>query len=436
MRPAARSRRVRLLRALATVVAGVGLAVAPLVTQPAGADHSGELFVGFTFLADSDGYKMTGGDPKAQGYPQGQGSVGHTQARLSTGPAAHALASTAWPGGFFGNFGSLIQAFGAPPEAGQLNYPVRAEAQSSGPTTDERPGMKALAEGELAEATSTTNQPRVEGAFSAGQIDTLSRSTIEGEFGVTRAETTMSDVVVAAGTVTIDSVVTVAEARTNGIEGSNGGRTVVEGMEVGGQPVVVDENGVRAGDSQNDNPANAVTQALVDNVLTHAQMEIYLTEPLSRSEGGVQEYRSGSLIIVWQLSEGDPRYEDGAIFVMEFGGSGAYVGAQSAILFQPPDISIPDFTVPPAIGGGTFEPPPAPTAAPTTPGPTEVAAPPSQPRTIVTEPVVDRFDGIPWLLVLAVVGGSLIAGRGLTRFHAALVESPPSGSYTIEGGHS
>lgn len=434
MSPTARSRRARLVRAGLTVIAGLGLAVAPLVASPAGADHSHELFVGFTFVADSDGYNMTGGDPKQQGYPQGQGSVAHTQARVTTGPAGHALASTAWPGSFFGNFGSLIQAFNAPEEAGQLNYPVRAEAQSSGPTSDERPGMTAVADGELAEALATSNRPTVQGAFSAGQITTFSQSMIDGEFGVSKGETHMQDVEIGGGVITIDSVVTVAEARTNGIEGSNSGRTVVEGMEVGGNPVTVDQDGIHAGGEQNDNPGNAVTQALVDNVLSNAQMEIYLTEPISRSEGSVQEYRSGSLIIEWELSEGDPRYDNGAIFVIELGGSGAYVQAQSAILFQPPDITVPDFSAP--VVGGTSPEPPAPTT-PASPEPTEIAAPPSsQVRPIASEPVVDRFDGIPWLLMLAIVAGSLLAGRGLTRFHAALVEAPPSGSYTIEGGHT
>ena len=125
------ARRVRRLRLRAAVLLSAGMAIiaAPFWLHPAEAQTG---FVGYTFLADSDGIDQTGGSPGSQGYPQQANETAHTTARIDTGPNGQALASSQWPGDFVGNFGSLAQVFGAPPEAGQANYPVRAEASSSG----------------------------------------------------------------------------------------------------------------------------------------------------------------------------------------------------------------------------------------------------------------------------------------------------------------
>lgn len=431
----ARGRRALLVRSGATAVAGLTMLGGSLWMAPwAGADHSAELFVGFTALADADGYNATGGDPKAQGYPQGQGSVAHTQTRLTTGPSGYALASNAWPGQFLGNLGALAQgAAGAPEEANVANYPVRAEAFSSGPQQQQMEGMKATAEGELAEAVASTG-PTGDPGFTVGSTETLSRSMVEAEALVSRADAHITDVNIGEGTVTIDSIVTSAEARTDGESGDNGGRAVVEGMEVAGQPVVVDENGVRAAGEQSDNPADAVTQAVVDNVLSHAQMDIYMAKPQSRSEGGTQEYRSGSLVVTWKASGGDPEVDDGAIFVVVFGGSNAFAQAAPAIPFElpTPPIAAGPVTSPPAPVGGAPVVSPGPVA--TQPSETPAASPGTPVAVLPTQPVVDRFDGIGWLLIAAALAGSVMAGRGVSRFHAALISAPAAAACTIRGG--
>src|SRR5687768_4772833 len=141
--------RTRRHGALLLALGAVLLAV-PFRLQPARAQTG---FVGYLFTADSDGIDQTGGSPGSQGYPQQANETAHTTARIDTGPNGYALASSQWPGDFVGNIGSLAQVFGAPPEAGQLNYPVRAEASSSGQqkaTAD--PGMSASADGPTAEA--------------------------------------------------------------------------------------------------------------------------------------------------------------------------------------------------------------------------------------------------------------------------------------------
>lgn len=426
---------------VASIAAGLALIVGPLwlAFGPRAQADVSQLFVGFQFEADADGYSMTGGDPKAQGHPQGAGHVAHTVARLSTGPSGYALASYAWPGGLLGNLGSLMQgAGGAPEETDAFNYPVRAEAFSAGPQEAENRQMKATARDELAEAVASAG-PSSGGqgdAFRVGSVDTLSRSTVEGEFGISRSEATVSDINIAE-VFTVDSVITTAQARTNSQVGTNSGSARVNGAKVGGFPVIIDENGVRAQDSQNPNVGQAVTQALVDNILHHAQMEIYLTQPQRRSEGGTQEYRSGSLVVSWKASQGDPQFDEGAIFTVAFGGANAFVQANPAIPFT--DLpSVEDFfdesgtTLDPGFVGGGSEPTSPDTTDGGSPDTTDgVAAGPRQ--AIATQDVVNRFDGIAWLLLLSAMVGSALAGRGLLRFQDAVAGGSSGPACPLEG---
>ncbi len=411
-------------RGLVPILAGVVLLTAPLWPSAAGAEDA-EL-VGFTFTADSDAVTQTGGDPSSQGYPQAQSRSGHTEARLDTGPNGYALASSEWPGGFLGNVGSLAQVFGAPEEAGAANYPVRAEAQSSGPTSVEQAGASAKAEG--GDALALVDVDGYDGggstAFSFGDVHTESRTTLDVTRGIAKATAVVSDISFGDGTIQIDSVTTVAEAATDGRTGTSSGSTLVSGATVAGRPVRIDESGVRAGDSTSPNPADAIAQALTDQVLTHfeegVKVTMFVTKPRSRSEGNVQEYQSGSLVVLMEL--GDPSAGSGGTGAFVIGGSNAFVLATPGIALT---AATPSDAAP---SSGIFTPLPSDaTGGQAVPSPSEapVAVPvPSTPDEIATtSPItaLSRFAGLPFIMPFFVLLGSLLAGRGLHQLHEVVV---------------
>ena len=425
-------------RAGASVLAGVALMAAPFLVPDA---HAQDSLIGYLGLADSDGIAQTGGAPTSQGYPQAQSKTAHTFSSIDTGPNGLALASTQWPGELAGNVGSLAQVFGAPEEAGAANYPVRAEASTAGPAEASQPGMRARVEGAVAEATASSEG--FDGAGSElltfGDVQTVSRSeVVEGEVVVT-STATVTDIEI-GGVITIDSVQTTAIARSDGAEGANNGSATVSGLEVAGQPARVDEDGVHAGSSSSDNPADAVAQAVIDQVLSNFAdafvVEMYMSKPSVRDEGPIQEYRSGALIVTMQV--GDPEAGEGGDGVMAIGGSNAYAQAATGTPFAPPtsvavppppDLappSEPTFAAPDLDTGSDVPLPESPT---TTEAPTEVAAPPI----LETVPIVDRFGGLGFAMPFLVLLGGILAGRGLHRFHAAVVRPGGAGGCLIDG---
>lgn len=427
-------------RAVGMVVAGVALVIGPFVVSSSAQEAE---LIGYLGVADSDAFAQTGGQQAAQGYPQAQTKTAHTFSSLDTGANGRALASSLWPGEFTGNLGSLLQVFGAPEEAGALNYPIRAEASTAGPAEASQPGMSARVEGPLAEATASSDGYDGDGSefLTFGDIASVSRSElIEGTVVVT-ATAVVTDIDIGGGAITIESVKTTAIARTDGTTGTSEGTAVVSGVEIGGQPARVDENGIRAGDGTSENPANAVAQTVIDDVLSNFadafQVEIYVSKPLHTDAGSIQEYRSGSLIV--KLGLGDPQ-GDGGDGVIAIGGSNAYAQATSGLPFTatplPPATAAPFESSPAATpldtSGATSGPvfsDGTPTTAPAVDtAPDEIATAPA----LETVPIVDRFSGLGFGTPLIVLLGGLLVGRGLQRFHAA-VNQPSVAACLIDG---
>lgn len=416
------------LHAALLVLAGGGLLVGALGSQSAAQTDGSELgLIGFNLLGDSDAVNLYGGQQASQGYPQAVSQTAHSETRVVTGPNSNALASMQWPGQFLGNLGSLIQAFGGPPESGNLNYPVRAEASSSGARRAEDNGAVAVAEDGVADA-----EARVEnfddGAdfLSFGDARTTSHSAREGGLGVSTTTATVTDIVLGGGAITIDSVVTRASVSTDGADGVATGETTVTGVEVGGQRATVDEHGVRFAGSESPNPVDAIGQAVIDEALANFSdgftVEMFVSKPTSRDEGSVQEYRSGSLVIL--MTFGDPQGDggDGAVIL---GGSNAY--AQATQGFPPPPLpSAPAAGLPPpvvtgggGVGDGSTSPPTIETVA-ATPTTLDLAAPPAA---VPTSPI-GRFAGVPFVMPFLVLLASLFVGRGLHLLHASVVDPP------------
>jgi hypothetical protein len=147
------------------------------------------------------------------------------------------------------------------------------------------------------------------------------------------------------------------------------------------------------------------------------------TSAFTRSEGALQEYRSGALVIT--VIAGDPS-GDGGIGTFVMGGSNALVSAS-------PDSGsgVPEA----AVGGtdvGSFDTPtgtpladvpipaggaPAPTAAPAPTGDGSSTASPNL-------GLVSRFSGLGFVMPFFVLLGSLLIGRGLHVLHSTLVNAP------------
>lgn len=426
-------------RAAAMVLIGTALVIGPFVL-PSSAQE--EELIGYLGLADSDAIAQTGGDPSAQGYPQAQAKTAHTFSSLDTGANGRALASSQWPGEFAGNAGSLLQVFGAPEEAGALNYPVRAEASTAGPSeASAEPGMQARVDGPLAEALATSEGFDGSEFLTYGEVESVSRSElVDGVLTVT-ATALVTDIDI-GGVITIDSVETTAVASTDGATGSNDGKTSVSGVEVAGQPARVDENGIHAGDGSTENPADAIAQTVIDDVLSNFaqafEVKVFLSKPRSTDDGNIQEYRSGALVV--NLTLGDPDAGQGGDGVLAFGGSNAYAQATSGVPFSatplPPATAAPFDPSPvtsPTVGGGAVSTAPgAAVAAPSTSAPGEAADEIAAGPVLEATPIVDRFSGLGFVMPFIVLLGGLIGGRGLQRFHAAVTQT--SGATCIIDG--
>lgn len=411
----------RIARHLVGLLAGLALVLAPVALPRAGADSSA--FLSFGFEALSDGITLTGGNPNSAAFPQAQGRTPHTAAMLSTGPRGYALSSHAWPGPLASGAGSLAVLLGAPEEAAAANYPVRSEAQSpAGPHEDQQaPGFRAFAEGEVSEAFGEIEDMGDE-SFSAGSVHTHSRSEVAGDLGVATSRSESKDISFASGQVTIESVITTARAETDGLSGATDGSVVVSGLEVGGQPARVDEDGVHFGDQSNPNPGDAVAQQVGEQVLSQLGMEMYVTEPVVEERGNTYSYRSGSLVVVWDVFN-----QGQGIGVFQVGGSSALVRANPAA--APPQPPAPAPSLPAAIptvsGSGSTgfvpTPPLAFTDPDTPPAPVLPAAPDEPIVALDPAPIsADLFAGIPFALVVAALVGSWLVARSLNRIHDEL----------------
>ena len=367
------------------------------------AQEGGTTILGLTADAQSDGIGSTFGDPEAQPYPVAAGQIAHTQATLSTGPTAYALASTAWPGPLVANAGSLAVLLGGPPEAGEANYGGRAEAFSTGPNEAELPSMRARAEGAVAEAEAGAQDVEGQPGAATGDVQTLSRSTYEADVLRATSSCTASDIGFADGVVAIGSVRTEAEASTDGGPGTAGGRTVVSGVTIGGQPAEVDENGVRFVDP--------VVGPVGEQILVNFGIEMFVASPRTSQEEGRASYSAGPLVVVWEPPE------SGQLFVYSFCGSEASVSLRSGAAFTAPPLPSSSPVAPPtsAAAGSTDRPPSTAGAPPaTSPASTAPPPPPTEPVAVDPEPAGFVRDLSIWPYIVGALC-SVAAGFGLRR---------------------
>jgi hypothetical protein len=413
----------------------------------------------YSLIATAPGVEMTEDEPAAQAHPEGQGAVPETSSLLLNGGVGYGLSSLAWPGATFANGGSLV-ALLFPGPLGQLpvpipdaltqlvqqaapaaNYPAKAEARSgSSPDAkfDAGPAVTVTAH---ADATRVEGLGAIKGAdlpgvATYGSTQSNSRSTVDGALGKALATSAVHDIDL-GGVVKIKSVTSTAAAQTDGKASTSTGATLVSGMTIGGQPVSVDQGGLRVGDQGL--PANAAASQVVNQALAGMNMQVYMTQPQVQHDGASNAYTAGSLLFFWAPPGSQNK------FTASFGGARVSVASApafdsslpsvGAVSAAPPDASpsLPAVVAsPPSSSSGGVAGSPAVAAAPAAaPSPTAASRP--QPATLEEILAAARFRGFAFGWVLAGLVGVGLLALGSRRLVSDVLDRPPGGC-PLDGG--
>jgi hypothetical protein len=323
--------------ALSVLASGVVSALgASAVEQP------GSGFLGYSLSAQASGLQVVEDEPLATTHPEAESEVPQSRANMVSGPLGYALSSVAWPGALAADIGSVLILAGAPvpPDtARKLNDPVRAETRTGGPASVENDSVP----GAVMRATVTPGKVAADAVVDGGEAGrtgsfgtTTTRSTtvLATSSATTTADSRTKDISLAGGVVTVGSVVSQANATSDGRTATAGGRTVVTGLRIAGVPVTVDDRGITVASS-----TTPVDAGVVEQAMTRIGMTLLLSAPSSSKSGGAVSYDAGSLIVVWK-----PPGWGGTITVL-LGGSRVSVAAN------------PGGAVSRAAGRGTAAPP-------------------------------------------------------------------------------
>ncbi len=240
--------------------------------------------------------------PVDPGKPHLQAEYAYTRTELSTGPQSRAVASTLWPGPTIGDGFSTIASFTGLPEQ---DYPLKADARyPDGPIDHAQEvtpgvGMQAVAYGLDVVAKAQNGESPSTDLADLGQFESESYATeIDGAI-VTRVVSSASDVTLAGGAITIDSVVTELTATSDGVTGSTSGTTTVTGLTIAGQGYALDQDGLRPvtdgeGDALVEFPVNGVLPAEAQEALG---FQVELLDHVEDVDGNAASREAGGVRI-------------------------------------------------------------------------------------------------------------------------------------------
>jgi len=420
----------------------LGVAGAGLWMPAARADAPfGSGFTSFSLAATAPGMQVTYNFPGAQPSPQAEGEVPQSLAELQSGPQGYALSSVAWPGPLVANTGSTAQLLnlGLPSSTNNAADPVRAEARTgTGPptvTNSSYPGtsMTATATPDDVEADATiagANGPAPQTRTGNTETDSVSQLTGPAMAAAT-AHSVVQKVSLAGGVVTIGSVSSTATATSNGTKASASGGTIVNDLQIGGQPAYVDQSGIHLGQSGPSAPVNSIASAIANQALTGAGMKFAVSRPSTQVQGAQVTYNAGNLVFYWA----PPGDTHGDAFSVTLGGASVIVGATPSFAVPAPASSAGG----PTGGGGSGaivpvggSPPLAATslpgggALPATPGALSAPSPLTTPGLLPTlaTRTAPLPGGLPPFLVILVILGSGLIAFGARRIPDRLLEQP------------
>ena len=220
-------------------------------------------------------------------------SIPFSVAQLSQG-SGRAVGSTVWPGD------TLATACRAEPSI--PCYPFYAESFYPQGPADAKPAQ------EIAGTTMTAHSEEQE-SVGKGEVTPVgasgeqigastSTSTASIKTGVAVAESVsrVSDIILGAGAIRIESVASTAKATSDGNAADAVGSTVVQGFTIGGVPVSVTTEGVSAAGQVVPSPLGQVIDP-INAVLETLGATITLSKPIVTKEGGKAEVVAGGLII-------------------------------------------------------------------------------------------------------------------------------------------
>ena len=382
-----------------------------------------------------------------------EGEAPLAQVQMHSYGTSHALTSVYWPGDTGGHGGDTLKLLagsclppnpantvpipGIPwdkipdppcvlhqPDLGdptyeQLNDPYKAEAQSGtgAPTVNQTgPGVDMSATATNVKALAATTlaggkMPVVGDTFGQTVVD--SSVVLQGaNTAVVRSISSMRDISLGKGVITIASIRSIAHAVSDGKTASGNAYTQVSGMKINGVPVTVDNKGIHVQGKGQKLPS--LDQ--LNSALQKAGFSIFVADPTRTFKGAAATLFSGQLVIMQDNPQYTANANDSAI-VMSFGGAGINADTSRGYVYKGGVTAVPPAAAPPAStpSGTTDNPPAAPAGGGSVPPPTVSDAPPADQAPILAAQRSHLPGGIaPAWVVVVLLGAGLIAA-GLKR---------------------
>lgn len=396
-------------------------------------------------------------------------------ATIASGPATFARASIADPGDLLVNPDALLtQADPSYPSGSVPAYPFRISANSTvgAPSTTQQPApglesrVQATPEGSTAESVIASSD--APGIASIGSVRSHATTTFDGATVTVKARTVVSNFEL-LGVLAVNSIITDVTATSSGGDTNVEGSTEVSGATFMGQPVIIDEEGIRT-DPEADKPTlpllGPIGEALpadLSKALEDVGIRISLPGPVVQDGQTAGTIGSTGLRIDFELSErtapvlgqllgalpsldspvpGAPSPADVIVLLRATHLAAIDVGRAEASLttrpaFVAPPFEASDTGATPSVGASTPIPalsppiartpglPPAPAGSPAAGAPAAPAVP------LETAPAASLAAGIGALALLALLAQPFLGDR-LARAGAAVLATGPTDTCPLE----
>jgi hypothetical protein len=261
--------------------------------------HTDTTLAGFSITVEATPLRVLVDDPELAiphdpGTAVLEGDPNYTLASVSTGPNAHALTSTLWPGNLLGTGLNQI-----PPAQSPVRpaYPIKGEARYPDKpydTTGVDGGAVSGAHAEGLDATATAdgspeNKP---GQVRVGTATATSTASVTAKnIAVGTANSAVGDIELLAGVIKVGAVKTTLSATADGKRAVANGTTTVSGLTIANQAFTVDDQGLHAAGQGSGLPVLATPDAVSTTlgISAHAlnQVTTKTADGVSRVAGGL-----------------------------------------------------------------------------------------------------------------------------------------------------